>query len=103
MANDALTANVHDEPGISKITTARSVQAALTSALTFSVGPAMPLLMVVVSPASALFPIGSRGVFGLSRSSGCDRGKNGRSKHSARPGPREILGRLGDGAHRRNR
>ena len=38
-------------------TTARPVQAALTSALSFSVGAAMPLLMVVVSPAAALVPI----------------------------------------------
>jgi VIT1/CCC1 family predicted Fe2+/Mn2+ transporter len=33
------------------------VQAALTSAATFSVGAAMPLLMVVVSPASVLVPV----------------------------------------------
>jgi VIT1/CCC1 family predicted Fe2+/Mn2+ transporter len=49
MAKDALTAHAHDELGISEITTARPVQAALTSAATFSVGAAMPLLMVVVS------------------------------------------------------
>jgi vacuolar iron transporter family protein len=46
-----------DELGISESTTARPVQAALTSALSFSVGAAMPLLMVVVSPAAALVPI----------------------------------------------
>lgn len=57
MAKDALTAHARDELGISEITTARPVQAALTSAATFSVGAAMPLLMVVVSPASALVPI----------------------------------------------
>jgi vacuolar iron transporter family protein len=54
MAKDALTAHARDELGISEITTARPVQAALTSAATFTVGAAMPLLMVVVSPASAL-------------------------------------------------
>src|SRR6266498_4658239 len=54
MAKDALTAHARDELGISEITTARPVQAALTSAATFSVGAAMPLLMVVVSPAGAL-------------------------------------------------
>jgi VIT1/CCC1 family predicted Fe2+/Mn2+ transporter len=57
MAKDALTAHARDELGISEITTARPVQAALTSAATFSVGAAMPLLMVVVSPASVLVPI----------------------------------------------
>jgi vacuolar iron transporter family protein len=56
-AKDALTAHARDELGISEITTARPVQAALTSAASFSVGAAMPLLMVVVSPAGALVPI----------------------------------------------
>jgi vacuolar iron transporter family protein len=57
MAKDALMAHARDELGISEITTARPVQAALTSAATFSVGAAMPLFMVVVSPANALVPI----------------------------------------------
>jgi len=57
MAKDALSAHARDELGISEITTARPVQAALTSAATFSVGAAMPLLMVVVSPAGALVPL----------------------------------------------
>ncbi|MGA8691016.1 MAG: VIT1/CCC1 transporter family protein [Methyloceanibacter sp.] len=55
MAKDALAAHARDELGISEITTARPVQAALTSAAAFSVGAAMPLLMVVVSPAGALY------------------------------------------------
>jgi VIT1/CCC1 family predicted Fe2+/Mn2+ transporter len=57
MAKDALSAHAHDELGISEITTARPVQAALTSAVSFSVAAAMPLLMVVVSPSGALVPI----------------------------------------------
>lgn len=57
MAKDALGAHVRDELGISEITTARPVQAALTSAATFAVGAAMPLLMVIVSPATLLVPI----------------------------------------------
>jgi VIT1/CCC1 family predicted Fe2+/Mn2+ transporter len=57
MVKDALMAHARDELGISEITTARPVQAALTSAATFAVGAAMPLLMVIVSPASALVPI----------------------------------------------
>jgi VIT1/CCC1 family predicted Fe2+/Mn2+ transporter len=56
MAKDALAAHARDELGISEITAARPVQAALTSAMSFSVGGAMPLLMVVVSPAGALVP-----------------------------------------------
>ena len=65
MATDALTAHAHDELGISEITTARPAQAALTSAASFSVGAAMPLLMVVVSPASALVPLVSAASLGF--------------------------------------
>ena len=65
MAKDALTAHARDELGISEITTARPVQAALTSAATFSVGAAMPLLTVVVSPVSALVPIVSAASLGF--------------------------------------
>ena len=50
---DALAAHARDELGISAATAARPVQAAMTSAASFS----MPLLMVVVSPAGALVPI----------------------------------------------
>jgi vacuolar iron transporter family protein len=50
MAKDALGAHARDELGISEISTARPVQAALTSAATFAVGAALPLLMVVVTP-----------------------------------------------------
>ena len=57
MAKDALGAHARDELGISEITTARPVQAALTSAASFSIGAAMPLLMVVVSPRGALVPV----------------------------------------------
>ena len=65
MAKDALGAHARDELGISEITTARPVQAALTSAATFSVGAAMPLLMVLVSPASALVYIVSAASLGF--------------------------------------
>lgn len=54
MAKDALGAHARDELGISEVTTARPIQAALTSAATFSVGAAMPLAMVLVSPAAWL-------------------------------------------------
>src|ERR1017187_1219723 len=65
MAKDALGAHARDELGISKIPTARPGQAALTSAASFSVGAAMPLLMVVVSPASALVPLVSAASLGF--------------------------------------
>jgi VIT1/CCC1 family predicted Fe2+/Mn2+ transporter len=54
MAKDALGAHARDELGISDTLSARPVQAALASAATFSVGAAMPLLLVVLVPTSAL-------------------------------------------------
>ena len=65
MAKDALTAHARDELGISEITTARPVQAALTSAAMFTVGAAMPLLMVVLSPANLLVPVVSAASLGF--------------------------------------
>ncbi|RUW61115.1 VIT family protein [Mesorhizobium sp. M7A.F.Ca.US.008.03.1.1] len=54
MAKDALGAHARDELGISEVTTARPIQAALASAAAFSVGAAMPLAMVLVSPSAWL-------------------------------------------------
>ena len=54
MAKDALGAHARDELGISEITAARPIQAALTSAATFSAGAALPLLAVLLSPARLL-------------------------------------------------
>ncbi len=57
MTNDALGAHARDELGISEITTAKPIQAAVTSAATFSVGAAMPLQAVLLSPTGYLVPI----------------------------------------------
>ncbi|WP_431281397.1 VIT1/CCC1 transporter family protein [Humitalea sp. 24SJ18S-53] len=57
MAKDALGAHALDELGISELTTARPILAAMTSAASFAVGAAMPLLMVLVSPAALLVPV----------------------------------------------
>jgi VIT1/CCC1 family predicted Fe2+/Mn2+ transporter len=54
MAKDALGAHARDELGISEMTTARPVQAALTSAGTFAVGAALPLALVFLVPRVAL-------------------------------------------------
>lgn len=48
MAHDALGAHARDELGISEIIQARPVQAAIASALSFSVGAALPLATVFV-------------------------------------------------------
>jgi len=56
-AGDALDAHARDELGISEHTTARPIQAALTSALTFSVGAAMPLAAVILAPMALVVPV----------------------------------------------
>jgi vacuolar iron transporter family protein len=61
MAKDALGAHARDELGISEISTARPIQAALASAATFSVGAAGPLLLALLSPSRWLLPVVSVG------------------------------------------
>jgi vacuolar iron transporter family protein len=61
-AKDALAAHVRDELGLIEQLTARPVQAALTSAATFTAGAALPLALVVLAPAHLtrlLVPAGS--------------------------------------------
>ena len=50
MKHDALGAHARDELGISEITTARPIQAALSSAVAFSIGAALPLFLAFVLP-----------------------------------------------------
>jgi VIT1/CCC1 family predicted Fe2+/Mn2+ transporter len=57
MARDALGAHARDELGISDISVARPVQAALASAGSFGVGAAMPLLVTVFAPDSSLIAL----------------------------------------------
>lgn len=54
MEHDALGAHGRDELGISDTSTAKPVQAAMASAVTFSVGAVLPLLIVLLVPVSAL-------------------------------------------------
>lgn len=57
MAKDALAAHMRDELGISEVSTARPIQAALTSAATFAIGAALPLLVVLIAPLPILVPL----------------------------------------------
>ncbi len=57
MAHDALGAHARDELGISETLSARPIQAALTSAASFAVGAAMPLLAAAMVSESSLIPV----------------------------------------------
>ncbi len=56
MERDAVGSHARDELGMSEVTTARPVQAALTSAASFAAGAALPVLVVVVTPVAWLLP-----------------------------------------------
>jgi VIT1/CCC1 family predicted Fe2+/Mn2+ transporter len=56
MAHDALGAHARDELGLSEITLARPLQAALASAASFAAGAALPLLVVLLLPLAAVVP-----------------------------------------------
>ncbi len=50
MSKDALAAHMRDELGLSEVTAANPIQAAMASAATFAVGAALPLLLVLIVP-----------------------------------------------------
>jgi len=54
MAKDALGAHMRDELGITEELTARPLQAALASAGSFAVGAGLPILTILLAPATAL-------------------------------------------------
>ena len=54
MAHDALGAHARDELGISELTTARPLQAALASAYSFAAGAVLPLIVVALAPEARL-------------------------------------------------
>jgi len=54
MAKDALGAHAREELGLSELTTARPLQAAFSSAVSFAAGAALPVLVSAFVPASYL-------------------------------------------------
>lgn len=56
-AHDALGAHARDELGISERLSARPIQAAVFSAVSFAIGAALPLIVTVVFVGAAMIPI----------------------------------------------
>lgn len=56
MAKDALGTHARDELGITAITTARPLQAALFSACSFTLGSLLPLLIIFIVPEMYIIP-----------------------------------------------
>ena len=56
-AHDALEAHARDELGMNEHVAARPIQAALSSAASFSIGAVIPVLAAVVAPAGTVTPV----------------------------------------------
>ena len=102
MAHDALGAHARDELGISAALRARPVQAALTSALTFAVGAALPVLMSVAVPAGMVLPLVTVGSLLLLAGLGALAASTGGAPVAQGLGPGGRPRRAGDGSHRRS-
>ncbi|SDX40111.1 Predicted Fe2+/Mn2+ transporter, VIT1/CCC1 family [Collimonas sp. OK242] len=72
MEHDAIGAHARDDIGITEALTARPLQAAISSSLSFMVGGVVPMLAAVLAPAAGLIPtiavvslifLGALGVF----------------------------------------
>ena len=64
--HDALGAHLRDELGITEISTARPLQAALASAASFALGGLPPILLALLAPpAAVLLAVGAATVLGL--------------------------------------
>ncbi|MBI0477000.1 VIT family protein [Sphingomonas sp. MA1305] len=57
MASDALAAHARDELSITEVSSARPVQAALASAVSFAAGGLWPVLSVLIAPAKSVVPV----------------------------------------------
>ena len=57
MAHDALGAHARDELGLSELSMARPLQAALASAASFAAGAALPALIALLLPITAVVPV----------------------------------------------
>ena len=84
MAHDALGAHARDELGISEITTARPVQAALASAGTFAVGALLPLAVALLAPPARLIARRGRDLAGVPGAARRDRRAGRRRQRPAR-------------------
>ena len=57
MVHDALGAHARDELGLSEMTMARPIQAALASAGSFAAGALLPVLLVMFTPIGGIIPV----------------------------------------------
>lgn len=103
MTNDALGAHARDEIGITDTSQARPLQAALSSAATFTTGALLPLLVAWWAPSPLLIPLValfSLLFFGSIGGYSCPSGWGANTKSR---GKSDVLGRARDGVNLRDR
>jgi vacuolar iron transporter family protein len=101
---DQLAVHARDELGITEITSARPLQAAITSAATFAVGAGLPLLVAFLAPPVTGRSDGRWLGVGQPCRVGRTRCMGRRSEPGARCSPRGCVGHCGNGrnlCHRR--
>ena len=101
MAHDALGAHARDELGLSDTMSARPLQAALASALMFACGAALPIVTAALSPAAGVVPAVSGASLVCLAALGAIAARAGGASPWIGARARHVLGRAGDGGHRR--
>lgn len=102
MSHDALDVHARDELGITETLKARPLQVALASAMSFAVGAALPLLVVVCSRYGSGCAR-ARHFIGTSRAARWFGGIRWRREHRGRCAAHLLLGCLRNGGYRRCR
>ena len=97
MAKDALAAHTRDELHLDDTTAARPVQAAITSAISFAAGAALPLLVAFLRPGAAHRAGGDRRIANIVGRPRRVRRICWRCEDMARYCARDVLGCAGDG------
>ena len=105
MASDALGAHAREELGITDLTVARPVQAAMASAAAFSVGAILPVVMALLAPNAIVVRVVSAASLVFLALLGALGARTGGANPLRAAHSRDVLGRArhgGDGAHRRD-
>ena len=100
MAHDALGAHARDDIGITEALTARPLQAALVSSISFALGGIAPLMTGILFPREGSLVIAVVSLV-LSRGARSARGAYRRCADYPRCGTRSCMGRFGNGYHHR--
>jgi VIT1/CCC1 family predicted Fe2+/Mn2+ transporter len=101
MDHDALAAHARDELGLTPHSTARPLQAALSSAASFTVGSAVPLAVVAFAAPRVLIRRHRRGIAAVPTGSGRRRRQSSRRQSRGRRAARGIVERARHGRNSR--